>query len=72
MPFKEWEAGLPFPPKSENRAYTCPAWWYQSENYKLKPEWETCPGIGLFSSCKHFCTKEKCWERWDKENKGKT
>jgi hypothetical protein len=72
MPFKEWEAGLPFPSKSENRMYTCPAWWYQQENYKLKPDWETCIGMGSFSSCKHFSTKAKCWKRWDKENKVKT
>jgi hypothetical protein len=70
MPFKEWELGLPFPAKSEMRSYTCPAWWYQTANYKLKPNWDECNSTwgGSFSQCKSFITKEKCWERFDKEN----
>jgi len=70
MPFKEWEAGLPFKRGMEMRKYSCPSWWYQCSNYKLKPEWEECYSAfgGPFSSCKYFKTKEKCWERFDKEN----
>jgi len=64
MPFKEWEAGLPFPKGSEMRNYTCPAWWYQCVNYDLKPAWEEC-GFGAFSNCEHFKSKEKCWKRFD-------
>jgi len=67
MPFKEWEAGLTFPDKSENRLFTCPAWWYQSDSSKEKPDWNEC-GWGAFSACEHFNSKDKCWEKWDKED----
>ena len=69
MPYKDWVKGKPFPKKSEMRKFSCPAWWYQCVNHKLKPEWEVCPGFGWFSDCKHFVDKEKCWERFDRENK---
>jgi len=71
MPIKEWEAGLPFPPKSENRKFTCPSWWYLSANYDLKPTWDACHHSWgrSFSECPFFKTKEKCWERFDKEHK---
>lgn len=71
MPYKEWEAGLPFPKGSEMRKYTCPKWWHQqSANYRDAPEWDECyKNLGRsFSDCKYFKTKEKCWERFDKEN----
>lgn len=68
MPYKEWEAGLPFPKGSEMRKYTCPAWWYQAADYDKKPKWKKCIGYGSFSDCKNFKTKEKCWKRFDKEN----
>ena len=71
MPYKEWEQGLPFPPKSENRLFTCPAWWYQYADYNKKPYWDDnnrkC-GWQSFSSCKHFHEKNGCWDRFDKEN----
>jgi hypothetical protein len=67
MPHDEWEAGNPFPPESENRRFTCPAWWYQSVDYEKKPKWDTCIGCGSFSGCKHFGNKEACWARWDAE-----
>jgi len=67
LSFDDWDKGKPFPPGSEMRKYTCPAWWYQSANYKLKPNWAEC-GFGVFSACKHFGSKELCWERWDTEN----
>ena len=67
MSYEDWAHNKPFPPKSENRAYTCPAWWYQSADYEKKPRWKEC-GWGTFSSCQHFPTKSKCWERWDIEN----
>jgi len=50
------------------RNYTCPAWWYQIADYKRKPDWDECLILGSFSSCAHFSKKEKCWEKWDKEN----
>lgn len=66
MPFEDWDAGKPFPPKSENRACACPAWWYQTYNYDLKPDWDWCEW-GAFSQCSHFKTKSECWKRWDEE-----
>lgn len=66
MPYGEWVEGKPFTVGMENRAFTCPAWWYQSADYKKKPEWKECE-FGSFSSCSSFTQKSKCWERWDKE-----
>jgi hypothetical protein len=70
MPFADWNEGKPFPEHSEMRAFTCPAWWYQSADYKKKPDWKECTW-GAFSSCKHFPTKVKCWLRFDKEQADK-
>lgn len=67
MPYKDWFEGKPFPEKSENRKYTCPTWWYQSTDWKLKPGWKECIWGRAFSSCPHFKEKDACWERWDKE-----
>ncbi len=67
LPYDDWLRGNKFIKGTEMRKYTCPAWWYQSANYKLKPDWEEC-GCGSFSACKIFLSKEKCWQRWDKEN----
>jgi hypothetical protein len=68
--YKNWKEGVPFI-KAENRNFTCPAWWYQSANYKLKPKWSECLLIGSFSKCVNFKNKAKCWERWDEEFGGK-
>ncbi|MFA5377068.1 MAG: hypothetical protein WC455_15055 [Dehalococcoidia bacterium] len=67
MPFHDWLYGKPFPEKSEDRNFTCPAWWYQCANYNKKPKWDEC-GYGIFSECKHFPSKNRCWNRWDEEN----
>lgn len=67
MSYAEWLKGLSFGPGTENRKFTCPAWWYQSVNCKLKPDWKECRLGGAFSDCKEFPNKAKCWERWDKE-----
>jgi hypothetical protein len=69
MPIKEWLAGLPFPKNSEDRTHTCPAWYYQCADYKLKPHWNECILCGAFSDCKNFVHKETCWNKFDKENK---
>lgn len=66
MPADKWERGEPFPEQSEDRAHTCPAWWYQTADYKKKPHWNEC-GFGTFSSCHYFPTKATCWARWDRE-----
>lgn len=69
MPYEDWVEEKPFERGMENRKYTCPAWWYQSADYKRKPYWDECSCAGCFSSCKHFLNKEKCWERFDEEGK---
>ncbi len=68
MPLEDWNNGNIFAPGMENRRFTCPSWWYQSADYKKKPNWDECLCCGSFSSCDHFPQKAKCWERWDKEN----
>lgn len=70
--YADWLKGKPFPPKSEMRQFTCPAWWYQSANYELKPGWDECIIGGSFSSCKSFKNKEVCWERFDREHPGQS
>ena len=69
VPHEDWDAGKPFPAGSENREFTCPAWWYQSADYKKKPDWDECnTSLGAsFSRCPHFGNKAQCWERWDRE-----
>lgn len=69
MPYELWDEGQNFPKKSENRKFTCPAWWYQSADYDKKPNWDECAGCGAFSDCKHFKDKSKCWERFDEESR---
>ena len=67
MSYEDWFNGKPFPCGSEMRLFTCPAWWYQCADYKKKPDWKECSGAGMFTNCKHFPNKSKCWERWDEE-----
>ncbi|MDD5323680.1 MAG: hypothetical protein PHD43_24385 [Methylococcales bacterium] len=67
MPVYEWLRGLPFPPGSEDRLYSCPCWFYQIADYKKKPEWRECQIGCTFSNCRQFFSKESCWERWDRE-----
>lgn len=55
-----------FPPNTEMRQFTCPAWWYQHAEYQLMPDWVECT-LGRFPSCHQFPNKEDCWARWDKE-----
>jgi hypothetical protein len=69
IPFGEWQAGGKFGPGTENRRFTCPAWWYQLADYSKKPGWHECLCCGSFDRCEHFPTKDACWERWDKENR---
>ncbi len=68
MSYTDWDAGLPFPPKSEMRQFTCPAWWYQRADYSKKPEWPECMKCGSFPGCDRFPNKEQCWEKFDKES----
>jgi len=71
MSYDEWLDGNPFPPQSEDRKHTCPAWFYQSADYSLKPYWTDgdvqCRGVGAFSTCQYFHEKHKCWTRFDAE-----
>jgi len=71
MSYKDWNTGKLFPTKSEMRRFTCPAWWYQCVNYDLKPDWGECICCGSFSECPNFSSKNKCWERWDREYRKK-
>jgi len=68
MSIEEWEGGMKFGAETENRLCSCPSWWYQSSDYKKKPIWDECIGIGAFRDCKCFKTKDRCWEKFDREN----
>lgn len=72
MPYEDWWQGKPFKKGMENRRFTCPAWWYQSANDKLMPDWNDehrkCIFAGSFSKCNFFNVKDECWKRWDKEH----
>jgi len=68
MLYQDWLDGRQFERGMENRGFTCPAWWYQSANYNLKPKWDACLIAGSFSDCPHFTNKAACWSRWDREN----
>lgn len=72
MSYDDWLKGKPFVRGMENRLCTCPSWWYQSADYKQKPEWEECICCGSFSSCDHFKNKSKCWEKFDRLTKHST
>ena len=68
IPYKDWFQGLGFPHRgAEMREHTCPEWWYQSADYKRKPEWNECVGMGSFSECLQFKHKAECWKRFDVE-----
>lgn len=70
MKYSEWLKNNHFPIGSEMRNFVCPAWWFQSCNCDLKPDWKECDeNLGsTFSNCKYFPTKENCWKRWDKDH----
>lgn len=67
--YESWLRDGEFPYGSEDRKYICPAWWYQTCNYKLKPDWKECWDTfgSTFSKCRHFGNKDKCWSKWDEE-----
>jgi len=67
MPYSDWVEGKPFKRGMEMRRFTCPAWWYQSVDYKRKPDWKECITLGSFSECGYFTDKANCWKRFDKE-----
>jgi hypothetical protein len=67
IPYKDWLAGKPFPPGSENRRRTCPRWWFQFTSYGNHPTWDEC-GYGRIDECEHFPWKDQCWTRWDEEH----
>ena len=70
MCYKDWLFGRPFEIGMEMRQFTCPCWWYQTADYKKKPDWEECwDSLGRsFSQCPYFFKKEECWKRWDVEH----
>ena len=69
--YKEWLNTGEFPEGTEMRKFVCPAWWYQSVDYEKKPRWDECIGIGVFSQCSQFSSKQACWKKWDAEHKTK-
>jgi hypothetical protein len=66
MPYEDWLRDDCFSPGSEMREFTCPAWYYQSAQYELKPDWPECTHSS-FPHCEHFGNKRACWARWDRE-----
>lgn len=66
IPYEDWKNGAPFE-RSEMRNYSCPAWWYQLADYKQKPQWRKCIGVGVFADCRHFGEKHVCWKQFDYE-----
>lgn len=72
VPYEDWKRDGSFPKRgAENREFTCPAWWYQSADYKRKPDWDACNSqLGSsFSSCRYFASKKNCWKRFDEEKR---
>jgi hypothetical protein len=69
LAYADWQAGIPFVLGTEDRAHTCPAWFYQSADSTKRPEWDECmESLGRrFSECPHFPTKDACWRRFDAE-----
>lgn len=65
MPIEDWLALRPFVVGTEMRQFSCPAWYYQAVNEKLRPRWHECAGTGTFSKCSSFGDKAQCWARWD-------
>ena len=58
-------------PGAELREFSCPAHWAQCVGTK-RPEWKECVTWGQsFFKCEHFPIKSQCWERLDRERKGK-
>lgn len=61
IPYDDWLAGKGFPPGSEMREFSCPAWFY------MKVVMEKCyDSLGMrYSKCPHFGNKAQCWIDWD-------
>jgi hypothetical protein len=62
--YEEFLAGKPFPKGSEDRQHTCPAWWRQTLG-KKQPDWCVARAGQMFSQCRCFSEKEKCWKLYD-------
>jgi hypothetical protein len=68
MSYNDWKSGKKFTDDMAMKRHTCPAWWYQSVDYKRKPDWKEC-GFGALYDCPHFKNKSVCWHRFKKEGK---
>lgn len=73
MPYEDWKDGKPFPAKSEMRKFACPKFWYDRVDSSKTPKWKECmDSLGYcYTDCKCYEQKQKCWERWDKEQEKK-
>ena len=71
MPYDDWFAGKPFPPKSEMRNACCPREWAQrvgGKAEKITDKWQSDRCLcGWFKDCPHFGSKAECWEKYDRE-----
>lgn len=72
IPYDDWQNlknPKKFPSKTEDRNHTCPAWFWQTADYKRKPDWGECYDLfgTSFNKCKYFKEKDKCWKRFDNE-----
>jgi hypothetical protein len=69
MAYQDWLDGKPFPPGSENRLGSCPAWWCQATGLP-QPSWPECVMAGeSFYRCGEYPNRERCWERFDKDRR---
>jgi hypothetical protein len=69
MSYDEWQSGKKFTGKFEDRKRTCPRQYYQRYDYNKIPEWDDCQSANAFKDCKNYQCKEKCWRKWDNEQK---
>ena len=64
IPYQDWLDGKGFPPGTEMRGFTCPAWYFMKGAI-----WGRCHNsVGSrYADCAHFNEKETCWQLWDEE-----
>lgn len=73
VPLGEWQQDptLLTARGTEDRLHTCPAWFYQNADYKLKPDFNDaerkCSLGGAFWRCQFFEQKAGCWAKFDRE-----
>ena len=71
IPYLDWlkNPDIFSEPKREMRGQSCPHLWTGQEW-----SWDGCKALrggDDIRSCKHFCNKAKCWDKFDRELPGK-